>query len=151
MALYSAQFQSAAGTNLLPFAVLRSGTATNFPIIREIHVFNVGSLASRIRIVRVTTTGAANTAITENAMTPNTTAPVATAVHSCTSTAPTISTGEIAIAHVGAAVGSGFILTFYGEGKGLWIPGAASDANGVALVEVADTANTYDGTFIWEE
>jgi len=48
-------------------------------------------------------------------------------------------------------VGSGFVFTYYGEGLGLWIPGAATNATGIALIEVADTVNTYDGTFLWEE
>lgn len=150
MSLYSASAQGAAGTATLPFFGLRSGTAANVPIIREIKVFNVGSLAARIRIVRLTTAGTAS-AITENNMTPTTTAPTATAVHTYSSTAPTIQTGDVDIAAVGAAVGSGFVYTYYGEGKGLWIPGAASDANGIGLIEVADTANTYDVTIIWEE
>jgi hypothetical protein len=150
VAFYSASFQGAAGSATLPFAGLRSGTAANAPVVREIKVFNVGTAAARIRIVRITTAGTA-TAITENAMGINTTAPVATAVHTYTSTAPTISSGDIDICAVGAATGSGFVYTFYGEGLGLWIPGAASDATGIALIEVADTANTYDGTFLWEE
>jgi hypothetical protein len=150
MGLYSASFQGAAGTLTLPIAGLRSGTAANAPIIREIQLFNVGSLTARIRVVRITSAGTGTT-ITANPMGANTTAPVATARHTYSSTGPTIQAGDVAIAAVGAAVGSGFILTFYGEGKGLLIPGAASDANGIALIEVADTVNTYDGTFIWEE
>ena len=150
MALYSASFQGAAGSATLPFAGLRSGAATNFPIIREIKVFTTAANSARIRIVRITTAGTA-TALTENAMSATTTAPTATAVHTYTSTAPTISAGDVDIAAVGAAIGSGFVYTYYGEGKGLYIPGGASDATGIALIEVADTANTYDGTWIWEE
>jgi hypothetical protein len=150
MAFYSASYQGAAGSATLPFAGLRSGTAANQPVVREIHCFTTAANAARIRIVRITTAGTA-TAITEQAMGLTTTAPVANAVHTYTSTAPTISAGDIAIGAVGAAIGSGFIFTFYGEGLGLWIPGAATDATGIALIEVADTANTYDGTFLWEE
>ena len=150
MAFYSASFQGAAGSATLPFAGLRSGTAANQPVIREIKVFNVGSLAARIRIVRITTAGT-STAITVNPMGLNTTAAAATAGHTYTSTAPTISAGDADIGAVGAAVGSGFVFTYYGEGLGLWIPGAATNATGIALIEVADTANTYDGTFLWEE
>lgn len=150
MAHYSSSFQGAAGSATLPFAGLRSGAATNFPIIREIKVFTTAANAARIRVVRITTAGTA-TAITENAMTATTVPPTATGVHTYTSTAPTIQAGDVDIAAVGAAIGSGFVYTYYGEGNGLFIPGAASDANGIALIEVADTANTYDGTFIWEE
>ena len=150
MAFYSASFQGAAGTATLPIAGLRSGTAANQPVIREIKLFNVGSLAARIRVVRITTAGT-GTSVTVNPMGLNTTAAAATAVHTYSSTAPTISAGDIDIGAVGAAVGSGFVFTYYGEGLGLWIPGAATNATGIALIEVADTANTYDGTFLWEE
>ena len=131
-------------------AGLRSSTATNNPIIREIKCFTELANAAIIRIVRITTAGTA-TAITENEMNEAMTPPIATAVHSYSSTAPTIQAGDIDVAMVGAAIGSGFHYTYYGEGKGLYIPGGATDANGIALVESAATANTYSGTFIWEE
>lgn len=150
MSLYSAVGKAAAGSATLPFGGLRSGAAASNPIIREIKVFSLGTAAARIRIVRLTTAGTA-TAITENEMNEGGPAPVATAVHTYTSTAPTIQTGDVDIGAVGASVGSGFHYTYYGEGKGLYIPGAASDANGIGLIEEADTANTYDFTFIWEE
>jgi hypothetical protein len=150
MGFYSASFQGAAGSATLPFAGLRSGAAASNPVIREIKVFTTAANTARIRIVRITTAGTA-TAITENEMNEGGPPPVATAVHTYTSTAPTIQTGDVDIGAIGGAIGSGFHYTYYGEGKGLWIPGAASDANGIALIEVADTTNTYDGTFIWEE
>lgn len=150
MALYSASFQGAAGSATLPFAGLRSGAAASYPCIREIRVFTTAANAARIRIVRLTTAGTA-TAITVNEMQEGGTPAIATPVHTYTSTAPTIQGGDVDIAAVGAAIGSGFVYTYYGEGKGLWITGAATNANGIGLIEVADTANTYDGTIIWEE
>ena len=150
MAFYSASFQGAAGDASFPFAGLRSGTAANQPVIREIKVFTTAANAARIRIVRITTAGT-STALTVNPMGLNTTAAAATAAKDYITTAPTISTGDIDIGAVGAAIGSGFVFTYYGEGLGLWIPGAATNATGIALIEVANTANTYDGTFLWEE
>ena len=150
MALYSASFQGGAGSATLPFAGLRSGTATNVPIIREIKVFTTAANAARIRIVRLTTAGTA-TAITVNEMNEAMTPAIATPVHTYTSTAPTIQAGDVDISAVGAAIGSGFHYTYYGEGKGLYVTGGATNANGIGLIEVTDTANTYDGTFIWEE
>jgi hypothetical protein len=149
MAVYSAVFQGAAGTATLPIAGLRSGGAGNNPIIREIKLFTLAANAARIRIVRLTTAGT-GTGITEAEFNEAMNPPVATAVHTYSSTAPTLG-ADMDIGAVGAAIGSGFHYTYYGEGKGLWIPGAASDANGIGLLEVADTANTYDGCFIWEE
>jgi hypothetical protein len=150
MALYSASFRAATCSDTLPMAGLRSGAATNFPIIREIKVFTELANAAIIRIVRITTAGT-GIGIVENNMTPTTTAPTANAVHSYTSTAPTIQTGDVDVGLVGAAIGSGFHFTYYGEGKGLWVDAAASDAKGIAMVESAATANTYSGTIIWEE
>lgn len=150
MAFYSASFRGAAGTATLPIAGLRSGAAACFPCIREIKLFSQGSASAIIRIVRLTTAGTA-TALTENEMSEGGYAPTATAVHTYSSTAPTIQTGDVDVAMIGAATGSGFVYTYYGEGKGLWITGAASDANGIALIEDTDTANTYSGTFLWEE
>lgn len=149
MPMYSASAQGAAGSATLPFGALRSGTSTNSPIIREIKCFTTAANAARIRIVRITTAGT-STAITRNELDEAKTPPIATAAHTYTSTGPTIQSGDIDICAVGAAIGSGFHYTYYGE-AGIVIPPAASDANGVALIEVADTANTYDFTIIWEE
>jgi len=150
MALYSASFTAAAGSATLPIAGLRSGAAANRLIIREIKLFTEVANSAIIRIVRISTAGTGS-AVTTNLMNPGNAAAVGTAVHTYSSTAPTITAGDVDRAMVGAAIGSGFVYTYYGEGKGLWIDGAASNANGIAVIEQADTANTYTGTFIWEE
>jgi len=154
VALYSASTGSlstaATGSATLPFAGLRSGTATNNPIIREIKVFTRAANAAIIRIVRLTTAGTA-TALTVNEMNEAVTPALATPVHTYTSTAPTIQAGDVDVGAVGAAIGSGFVFTYYGESKGLYIPGGATNANGIGLIEQTDTANTYDVTFLWEE
>jgi hypothetical protein len=150
MTLYSASFRGAAGTATLPIAGLRSGAAASFPCVREIKLFTEAANSGIIRIVRLTTAGTA-TAITTNEMNEQGTPAIATAVHTYSSTAPTIQAGDVDVAMVGAAIGSGFHYTYYGEGKGLWITGAATNANGIALIESVDTANTYSGTFVWEE
>ncbi len=149
MAVFSASYQGAAGSATLPFAGLRSGTATNSPILREIKCFTTGAAAARIRIVRLTTAGTA-TAITVNEMFEGATAVEATPVHTYTSTGPTIQGGDIDICAIGASISSGFHYVYYFQ-PGLIIPPGATNANGIGLIEVADTANTYDGTFVWEE
>jgi hypothetical protein len=148
MTTFSASYQGAAGSATLPFAGLRSGTSTNSPILREIKCFSTGTAAARIRIVRLTTAGTA-TAITYNEMFEAQVAAEATPVHTYTSTAPTLGT-DIDICAIGAATASGFHYVYYFQ-PGLIIPPGATNANGIGLMEVADTANTYDGTFIWEE
>lgn len=149
MTIFSASYQGAAGSATLPFAGLRSGTSTNSPILREVKVFTTAANAARIRIVRLTTAGTA-TAITVNEMFEGAVAAEATPVHTYTSTAPTIQAGDIDICAVGATIASGFHYVYYFQ-PGLIIPPGATNANGIGLIEVADTANTYDGTFIWEE
>lgn len=150
MGTYSASFQGAAGTATLPIAGLRSGSASNTPRLLEVKLFVAsGGNAARIRLVRLTTAGTASN-VNENEMNEAQLPPVATAVHTYSSTAPTIASADIDIGAVAAAVGSGFHFTYYDPLR-LYIPAGASDANGIALIEVADTANTYDGTFIWEE
>jgi hypothetical protein len=147
--VFSASYRGAAGSDTLPFAGLRSGTSTNSPIVREIKCFTTAANAARIRIVRLTSAGTA-TAITVNEMFEAQVAAEATPVHTYTSTAPTIQTGDIDICAVGAAIASGFHYVYYFN-PGLIIPAGATNANGIGLIEHADTGNTYDGTFIWEE
>ena len=149
MSTYSAVFKGAAGTNLLPFAGIRSGS-TGHIIVREIKVFNQGSLSAIIRVARITTVGT-STGLTAKEHNEGGPPPLGTAVHTYTSTGPTIEAGDVDIGMVGAAVGSGFHYTYYGEGRGLYIPLAASSAVGIVLVEDVDTANTYSGAFVWEE
>ena len=150
MAVYTASFRAATCDTTLGMAGLRSGTSTNTPVIREIRVFTEAANAAIIRIVRVTTAGT-GTSITINEENEAKTPALATAVHSYSSTPPTIQAGDVDVGMVGAAIGSGFVYTFYGEGYGIFIPPAATNANGIMLVESAATANTYSGTFVWEE
>ena len=139
----------AAGSATLPFAGLRSGTATNTPRVLEIKVFTRTANAAIIRIVRLTSAGTAS-ALTVNEFFEASPAAEATPVHTYTSTAPTIQAGDVDVGAVGAAIGSGFHYTYYGETR-LYIPAAATNANGIGIIELNDTANVYDVTFIWEE
>lgn len=150
MAVFTASFRGATCDTTLGMAGLRSGTTANTPVVREIKVFTEAANAAIIRIVRITTAGT-GTSITINEENEGKAPAIATAVHSYSSTAPTIQAGDIDVGHVGAAIGSGFVYTYYGEGYGLFIPPAATNANGIMLVEATATANTYSGTFIWEE
>lgn len=135
------------GSATLPFGGLYAPSAGR-GIIREIKVFNTGTAAARIRIVRLSTAGTW-TALTEAEHNEDFAAPLCTAVHTATSTAPTIVAGDLDVGAVGAAAGSGFVYTYYGEGRGIWI--ATGTGNGIGLIETADTANGYDFTFVWDE
>lgn len=139
---------AAAGSATLPFGGLYAVAGTR-PIIREIKVFVAGGTpaAARIRIVRLTTAGTW-TALTENEFNEDFVAPSCTGVRDASGTAPTLGT-DVDVGAVGAALGSGFVYTYYGEGRGLWI--TAGTANGIGLIETADTTNTYDFCFVWDE
>jgi len=137
---------AAVGTAALPFGALNAIAARRL-IVREIHVFNVGSLAARIRIAR-STTAHTGTALTEKASDDTAYVPVGVALKDI-SAAGTIEADDLDVGAVGAQVGSGFVYTYYGEGRGLYIP--AGTANGIVLIEEVDTANSYDFTIVWDE
>jgi hypothetical protein len=145
--MYTASARAAAGTATLPFGAVYAAASSN-GTIREIKVFTEAANAAVIRIVRVTTAGTW-TAITENEMNEDRIGPSCTGVHTASGTAPTIQTGDIDVGMVAAQIGSGFVYTYYGEQGGIEIP--TGTGNGVALIEAADTANTYSFTILWEE
>lgn len=153
MATYSASTGSVAaasapaGSATLPFGGLYAAASVS-AIVREVKCFTTAANAARIRIVRVTTAGTW-TALTENEMMEDSNTPQCMAVHTATSTAPTIQAGDVDVGHVGASIGSGFHYTYYGEGRGIYIP--PGTGNGIALIEETDTANRYDFTIIWDE
>lgn len=143
MAKFSGVANGAAGTAALPFAGVYADAANGI-VVREIKVFTTAANAARIMIARASTAGTW-TAITEKAW--GDYAVVGSAVHTA-SVAPTFEADEIDIGAIGAAIGSGFHYTYYGEGNGLFIP--KGTANGLILVEQVDTANTYDVMLAWD-
>lgn len=146
MARYSAMMEGVAGGAALPFAGLYSSDANVGLILREVKCFTTAANAARIRIYRVTTAGTW-TAETEVKWNPDGGAITGAAFSAASSTAPTAS-DEYDIGAIGAAIGSGFHYTYYGEGNGLFIP--KGTGNGIALIEITDTANTYDVTLAWD-
>lgn len=143
MAKFSAIAEAAAGSATLPFAGVYAD-ASNGIVVREIKVFTTAANAARIRISRSTTAGTW-TALTEKAW--GDFAVVGSAVHT-SSVAPTFDADPLDQGMVAAAIGSGFVYTYYGEGNGLFIP--KGTANGIILIEEVDTANTYDVTLAWD-
>lgn len=145
MARYTVATVTTAGSSTLPIASLYGGTTVR-PRIREIHVFNTTTTAVGLRVVRLTTTGTQGTTLTEMPMIPEDPAAIATgfATHSV---APTITTGDLWRGSVGAAIGSGIIITFPDPG-GLVIPATAN--NGIGVVPTT-TGQALDVTIIWDE
>jgi hypothetical protein len=145
--LCSAVVLAGAGTAALPFAQI-NGIASRQIFVREIKVFTTAANDARILVKRYSTTAPTGTAVTEEVIhgADIGQAPVAVVVHSVS--AAGTDEGNVDVGAVGAAIGSGFHYSYW-DGPGLWIPSATT--NGIGLIEVADTANTYDVTFIWEE
>jgi hypothetical protein len=130
----------------LPFAGLMA-PAGNDLILREIGVFNDGTTATKNKLSRVTAAGTSGSTITA--------ANTNLATHTILGTAKNLWTvtptfgADLADMPCGAAAGAGTILTFYGEGNGLWIP--AGTGNGIVLVQVAAVSQAVSGYFIWDE
>lgn len=145
MARYTVAAVTTAGSTTLPIISLYGGTTVR-PRLREIHLFNTTTIAVNLKVVRVTTTGTQGTALTEMPLVPEDPAAIATAFNTH-SVAPTITTGDLWRGSLGAAIGSGVILTY--PDQGLVIPATAN--NGIAVVVAAGTGQAVDATIIWDE
>jgi hypothetical protein len=146
MARYTVSAVTTAGSTTLPLISLYGGTTVR-PRIREIHLFNTTATAVFLKVVRVTTTGTVGTALTEMPLVFEDPAALTTGFNTH-SVAPTITTGDIWRGSLGAAVGSGVILTFPDPG-GLTIPMVANA--GIAVVVSTGTGQAVDATIIWDE
>lgn len=146
MATFSGACEAGAGDATNPFAGIYAGSATRL-ILREVKCFTTAANAARIMIRRATTAGTW-TGEEEIEQWEDGPSPDGTIVVTSTSTAPTMG-NPIDYGAVGAAIGSGFVYTYYGEGRGIVIP--SGTGNGIVLIEQANTANTYDVVFVWDE
>lgn len=145
MARYTVSAVTTAGSTTLPIISLYGGTTVR-PRLREVHLFNTTTTAVFLKIVRVTTTGTQGTGLTEMPLVPEDPAAIATAFNTH-SVAPTITSGDLWRGSLGAAIGSGVILTF--PDQGLVIPPTAN--NGLAVVVATGTGQAVDATLIWDE
>ena len=145
MAGYTVSAVTTAGSTTLPIISLYGGTTVR-PKLRELHLFNTTATAVFLKLVRVTTTGTQGTALTEVPLIPEDPAAIATAFNTHT-VAPTITTGDLWRGSLGAAIGSGVILTW--PPPGLGIPPTAN--NGLAVVVSTGTGQAVDATLQWDE
>lgn len=147
MARVSGAFRTTgAGSTTLPIAGLTATTGVR-PRLREVGVFNTTAVAVAIALRRIITSlgtaGAAETEVYEN---DNSQTPVATLLNTWT-VAPTFVTGNLRCGSLGAAIGSGIIWTFGGDG--LVIPNTAND--GIVIIPLTGTGQICDVYFAWEE
>lgn len=147
MARYSAGWRTAgAGSTTLPTASLYAGTSTRL-LVREVHAFNTTTTAVALALRYLTTAGTQGAAtITEMEWDGDGPAPDGAAFDTHTG-GPTISTGNIIVADLGAAIGAGVIWTF--DAEPIRIP--TGTGNGVGICVLTGTGQILDVTFVWEE
>jgi hypothetical protein len=121
-------------------------TAAVQPRLLEVGVFNTTATAVCIALRRFTVAGTGGAGMSEVYETDNVQTPVATVSDTDTG-GPTFVAGALRIATLGAAIGSGVIWTFSGEGA--VIP--AGTANGIGIVPWVGTGQILDVHFSWRE
>lgn len=135
-----------AGSSTLPLASLYA-TAAMAPRIVEIGVFNTTATALAVALQRLTTTGTQGSAIAALPEDQPDQAAVATAKNGHT-VGPTITTGVLRQASLGAAIGAGVIWT-WPDTAPLRI--AAATTNGIGITIPTGTGQVLDFSITWLE
>ncbi len=145
MARYvSAAAGAVVATTALPGYSVYSIAAVGFEL-REVACFNTTVTAARHRLARLTTAGTAGAGQVESKYDDDSAAASCTAFLTHT-VAPTLGDG-LHMLPMGAAIGSGTILTFYD--KGIECP--VGTANGIGVVVATATGQIADHHFVWDE
>lgn len=144
MARYSAGMTAAgAGTSVRPILGILS-TASISPVLREVGIFNTTATSCVYRLVNFTA-GTAGTGQTERKHRRNS-ATASCAVSGLWTADATIGEDTGYRAVLGAAVGSGAILTFGAEG----LEAELGSTSGLGLVPVG-TGQVCEVYFVWDE
>jgi hypothetical protein len=146
MSRYSGAFiTGTAGSTTLPMASLYAVAGCR-PRVREVAVFNTTATAFTVALRRATTAGGTHTAREELYESDSAQTALATLFDSDTGTTPTITAGSLRVATLGAAIGSGVIWTFGGDG--LVIPNTTGD--GIVIIGLT-TPQICSVSFTWDE
>jgi hypothetical protein len=144
-----ARFVVSGRTTIAPTATLPAvsvyATAASRPRLLEIGIFNTTTTAFVAAVNRLTTVGTAGAGLTESREDSPSHVALATGFAGHT-VAPTLGE-EIRRASIGAAVGSGLILTF--SEAGVEIPEATT--NGVGIICPSGTGQVFDYYIAWIE
>lgn len=148
MARFSSAWRtSGAGSTTLPIAGLMSVTGCR-PRLVEVGVFNSTTTACAVALRRVTAAGTPGS--TQSVVYESDPSQTALATPKDTWTvAPTFASGNLRVASLGAAVGSGLIWTFGGAAGGLVIPNTTGD--GIVVSVLTGTGQICDVSFTWDE
>lgn len=136
---------SGAGSTTLPIGSLYAAAAVNFRL-REVVVWNTTTTAVALKIVRLSTTGTQGTALTEVGHDSSSVAPSCAAFNTH-SVLPTLA-GDIYPITLGAAIGSGAIITFGGD---VGVNVNVGTGNGIGIIVATGTGQICDFGFVWEE
>jgi hypothetical protein len=145
MSRYVAGGLTTAGSTTLPLCALVGGTTVR-PKIVEIGIFNTTATAVALKLCRLTTAGTPGSTLTSAALEQEDVASLALLKNTYSSTAPT--TSDLGYRTVlGAAIGSGVVWTFPGDG--LSVPAVAS--NGIGILVENGTGQAVQTYFVWKE
>ncbi len=134
------------GTDLLPLGSLYSPSG-NGGVIREVGVWNTSAVGVAVALRRLTTAATQGAGLAELDLWNEGPPATMTGFQTHTSTGPTITAGFLRRAVLAAAIGSGIIWTF--GGNGLVVP--AGVAEGVGLTIPDGTGQILDWYIEWEE
>ena len=148
MARFSSSWRTnGAGSTTLPIGGLMSVTGCR-PRLVEVGVFNTTTTACAVALRRVTAAGTSGS--TQSVVYESDPSQTALATPKDTWTvAPTFTSGNLRVASLGAAVGSGLIWTFGGPAGGLLIPNTTGD--GIVVSVLTGTGQICDVSFTWDE
>ncbi len=146
MSRFIASGRTSAGSTTLPLFSIYSNT-TGRPFITELGVFNTTSTAVSLKLVRLSTTGTRGSAITSMGETQEDAAAAIGVVYQTHSVAPTITAGDLNLATLGAAVGSGVVWTWPDRTLTL----SSSATAGLGLVVATGTGQAVDFYIRWGE
>jgi hypothetical protein len=145
MARYATGALTTAGSATLPQISLYS-IASVSPVVREVGLTNVSSVATAEKLTYVTTAGTQGTGLTETKYRDGAAAASATGFNTH-SVAPTLG-GDLGYrASLGAAVGAGVIWTFGDQG----ITPPVGTANGVAVIVENGTGQALQAYVVRDE
>ncbi len=150
MARFSAGVLTTAGSTTLPIMSLYSAAAT-VGALREVGCFNTTATAVAVKLVRLDTTGTQGSGLVEARHHPKKPPALCTAftTHSAN---PTLGDDLGYRAQLGAAVGSGVIWTFGGDGLVIGPEDAAEQVIfGIGLIVADGTGQACQVYFVWDE
>lgn len=144
MARFTAGATTSAGSTTLPIISVY-GSADTGPRVVEIGCFNTTATSVRLKVCKLTSAGTQGAGLTETCLDMGAFTADCSAFNTHSSTGPTVVDAGYYFV-LGAAIGSGIILTFPVP---MAVPGGT--ANGVGLIVTSGTGQVCDAYITWDE